>query len=802
MQASDGLQLPLTLLIAVLGIVVCFYGQHVFKLGLGLTGFLVGRAYFPALLVGLFGVSLRGEGSWFLATLVGGVFGAAIAVALNRIAVPLLGAGAGALIVLVSAGGDPAPGMVLLLALIAGVSAFFAQRLVIIVSTSFAGAFALAHAAGDLSASAWSAQGELAWLHQALLWLGSATWIALGVAGVVTQYRYGAYRAVAANGVGLRQAERTSTESSAGETVDDERLEAVLERAETDKTQAERDVKSKVEKLRREAHERFAEGLEALRSEVDETIRSSGAGLAPWWVVSWSDPAEATITADTVAETPIRLGTVDLFANESHEDILSLPAAVAPARAGAVVITTGAADPAKARAAFVGWCVRLIIVSGPGRVAVAWFDEGSDALDLPAAWRPCDGASGDLASYYRIQLWRRMNQRAADAESTAGTTDVRLVVVAIGEAAERVRNLERMISDYASAGAELGVHLLVATRWSLDVEHEAVLHIRTADGGSSFWAPETDLGEHEVTLQEPPPDELVERIIPWSAPLPGLADAEQPTAASSSTSPLQAEDDDAALLAPSDDIRPATTGMEDGVSVGPPRTDTPRHHEAGVVRLRELLAAPNSLRPSVTLGVDDRDSPVRVVFDRTVILCGGSVSDAAARLSSYLIEVACQASADAMEFAVLDLSDEAVVADRFDAILDLVPHLVDFANGVQVYVTLEDAAARIDAGAGDGPRLCLFVVAPHGDRDDLELPAPLVRVMSDGPTAGVVACVWLPDNAADLRVDRPDETLVMIVPDGALLQVDGQPAIPIDLAPPLTITDTEAVAATLREVRA
>ena len=173
------------------GAIQCFYGYRIFKFILGLIGFLVGGA-----IAGALGFSIsQDEIVALLAGLVGGFIGAALMIALYFIGIFLIGAFLGGVIGYVlyaSAGNSPEAAVVLILAVITGVIALIFQKFMIIVSTGFGGAwgvvFGIAYFLTDTIdptnlEQMFRARGSQ--LYAIVL-----CWLALGIVGVIVQYKF------------------------------------------------------------------------------------------------------------------------------------------------------------------------------------------------------------------------------------------------------------------------------------------------------------------------------------------------------------------------------------------------------------------------------------------------------------------------------------------------------------------------------------------------------------------------------------------------------------------------------------
>jgi hypothetical protein len=190
----SGYHVPFALVLLAGGLLACFAGFRLFKLVLGIYGFILG-ALVTTSIVG------ADQPLWtVLSAILGGALGALILIMAYFAGVALLGAGAGAMLLhIVLAAFDREPHMILVvLAAIGGaVLAVVLQKYVIIVTTAFGGAwtalvggFALA---GEGRAVAATARGDV-WIAYPLSpapgqqWV-IAVWIALGIAGAITQWK-------------------------------------------------------------------------------------------------------------------------------------------------------------------------------------------------------------------------------------------------------------------------------------------------------------------------------------------------------------------------------------------------------------------------------------------------------------------------------------------------------------------------------------------------------------------------------------------------------------------------------------
>jgi len=186
------LQTPAALVLLAGGVISCFAGYRVFRIVLGIYGFILGA---------LFTSSAMGTEHtvWMIAgSLVGGVVGALILIAAYFVGVALLGAGIGALVaslVWASLGREPGALIVIVFSIAGALGALALQRYVIVGATAFGGAWtiivgALALAGNRVTLDA--AARKNVWLAYPTnpapgqYWI-LFVWIALGVVGVIVQ---------------------------------------------------------------------------------------------------------------------------------------------------------------------------------------------------------------------------------------------------------------------------------------------------------------------------------------------------------------------------------------------------------------------------------------------------------------------------------------------------------------------------------------------------------------------------------------------------------------------------------------
>ena len=188
-------QAPAAIVLLAGGFVSCFFGYRLFKVVLGVFGFIIGALAASS----VFGAA--DTTPMVIAAIVGGIAGAALLLAAYFVGVALVGAAIGALLVNViwtQIEGDPHPAVVIVFSVAGAVMATWLQRYVIILGTAFAGAWTMlvgglalmgdsgplkAAAAGDIwVASPLNPAPGLRWLP----W----TWFLIGVFGTLVQMRW------------------------------------------------------------------------------------------------------------------------------------------------------------------------------------------------------------------------------------------------------------------------------------------------------------------------------------------------------------------------------------------------------------------------------------------------------------------------------------------------------------------------------------------------------------------------------------------------------------------------------------
>ena len=184
----------ITILSIAYGVLNCFFGYKIFKIVLGIVGFITGGLA----AAGVAMAATKEPGIAVLAGLVGGAIGAVLMVALYFLGVFVLGALVGGLLGAVAAAalglqGESALLVVGVLGLLGGVLAVVFQKLMIIISTAFSGSWSMVSGAAyflvDLNPLAVAQNPALLQMMGAKLYMLGAAWLVLGIVGVLVQYK-------------------------------------------------------------------------------------------------------------------------------------------------------------------------------------------------------------------------------------------------------------------------------------------------------------------------------------------------------------------------------------------------------------------------------------------------------------------------------------------------------------------------------------------------------------------------------------------------------------------------------------
>ncbi len=184
--------MPAAVILAVSGVVACFAGYRLFRVVLGVYGFILG-AMVTSSVMGTANV-------WALvmAAAVGGLIGAGLMIAAYFIGVGLIGAGLASLglhLVWRAIGGDPPTALLVIMAVLGALGALSVARHVVIIGTALAGSWTLI--VGGLAllgdrVNGLSVTPDNIWVVYAAgplpgnRWV-TAGWVALAIAGAVVQ---------------------------------------------------------------------------------------------------------------------------------------------------------------------------------------------------------------------------------------------------------------------------------------------------------------------------------------------------------------------------------------------------------------------------------------------------------------------------------------------------------------------------------------------------------------------------------------------------------------------------------------
>ena len=189
-------QLPAAIVLIVAGLVSCFQGRRLFRVLLGLVGFILGALVATSVLA-----PSTSTATW-IAIGVGGVAGALILIATYFLGVAVAGAALAALLVHVGFGQfghEPHPLAVVGACVVGALASMAVQNYVIVLASAFGGAWLLVvgglQLAGQLGADWAPLKGDV-WLSYPLnplpgsRWVQVA-WLVLGALGTLTQLRVG-----------------------------------------------------------------------------------------------------------------------------------------------------------------------------------------------------------------------------------------------------------------------------------------------------------------------------------------------------------------------------------------------------------------------------------------------------------------------------------------------------------------------------------------------------------------------------------------------------------------------------------
>lgn len=184
-------QVPAAIVLILGGALSCFAGYRVFRVVLGIYGFILGA---------LLASSAMGTDHtfWMIgAAILGGVIGALILIAAYFVGVALIGAGIGALVAHFAwalAGREPGLMAVIVLAILGALGALAVQRYVVIVATAFGGAQTVIVGVAALMGNRTAAEAVSRSVYRVYpidplpqsKW-DAVAWLVLGTVGVIVQ---------------------------------------------------------------------------------------------------------------------------------------------------------------------------------------------------------------------------------------------------------------------------------------------------------------------------------------------------------------------------------------------------------------------------------------------------------------------------------------------------------------------------------------------------------------------------------------------------------------------------------------
>jgi hypothetical protein len=186
---------PAAIVLVIGGALACFFGYRLFRVVLGIYGFILGAAIASSVM------APGNTGSLLLAAVIGGVIGAVVLNLAYFLGVALIGAGAGALAIhflWASIGrGDPHVALVIIFAVIGAIVATRLQRYVIILATAFGGAWTaivgVLAVAGDNAARGAAAANNvwIAYPTSPERWWVVVGWLIAGTIGAMVQLATG-----------------------------------------------------------------------------------------------------------------------------------------------------------------------------------------------------------------------------------------------------------------------------------------------------------------------------------------------------------------------------------------------------------------------------------------------------------------------------------------------------------------------------------------------------------------------------------------------------------------------------------
>jgi hypothetical protein len=183
---------PAAVILVISGAVACFGGYRLFRIVLGIYGFILGA---------MITTSVMGTSSTFalvLAAAVGGLIGAGLMIAAYFVGVGLIGAALASLVVHMVwrvIGGDPPTMLLVIMAVLGALGALSVARYVAVIGTALAGSWTLIVGALALSGKKFNSlpvTSDNVWVVYGAgplpgNWWVIGSWVALALAGAVVQ---------------------------------------------------------------------------------------------------------------------------------------------------------------------------------------------------------------------------------------------------------------------------------------------------------------------------------------------------------------------------------------------------------------------------------------------------------------------------------------------------------------------------------------------------------------------------------------------------------------------------------------
>jgi hypothetical protein len=185
-------ELPAAIVLVLAGTVACFAGYRLFRVVLAMSGFILGAMLASSVM------GISNQAGMVVAALVGGVLGALLFTFAYYVCIGLIGAGMGTFLLHIvwdyMKGTEPTTAAVIIASVAGAVVAMILQRYVIIVSTSFSGAWTMIVGGlaltGNRAAERAAAAGNVWILYPFTPASGRwviVAWLALGLMGLAVQ---------------------------------------------------------------------------------------------------------------------------------------------------------------------------------------------------------------------------------------------------------------------------------------------------------------------------------------------------------------------------------------------------------------------------------------------------------------------------------------------------------------------------------------------------------------------------------------------------------------------------------------